>query len=80
MVAHKYRGGASCRFEGGGVSAVTEEEFLVRQFDFWPMQKATVKGRGVGVRQQAARPQRSEDGRPAARTPVGRSARAEVFA
>ena len=59
---------------------MTEEEFLVRQFDFWPIQKATVQGRGVGVRQQAARPQRSEDGRTAVRTPVGRSAGAEVFA
>lgn len=59
---------------------MTEREFLSRQFDFWPEKKASDSRSVLGVRQQAARPQRSEDGRPAVRTPVGRSARAEVFA
>ena len=59
---------------------MTEKEFLVRQFDFWPEKKASDSRSVTGVRQQAARPQRSEDGRPAVRSPIGRSSRSEVFA
>lgn len=60
---------------------MSEKEFRSRQLDFWPDKKASDPRSVSGVRQQAARPQRSEDGRPAARTPIGSSsARAEVFA